>query len=132
MERVILHADLNCFYAAVECLYHPEIRRKPVAVCGDPELRHGIVLTKNQRAKELGVTTGEAIWQAKRKAPELVVMKPNYPLYLRFAKQAREIYCRYTDRVEPFGLDEAWLDVSAPGRGVAEGARLADEIRDRM
>lgn len=110
--RTILHSDLNAFYASVECLYRPEIRDKPVAVCGDPQARHGIVLTKNEHAKRYGVRTGEAVWQARQKCPGLVVVPPNGRNYQRFSRWVRDIYAEYTDRVEPFGLDEAWLDVT--------------------
>lgn len=112
IERVILHSDCNSFYASVECLHHPEIRNKPVAVGGDVEQRHGIILAKNQLAKKYNIKTGEALWQAKRKCPELVILPPNYHLYMRFSKLARQIYWDYTDQVEPFGLDECWLDVT--------------------
>ena len=132
MERVILHADLNNFYASVECLYRPEIRHKPVAVCGDPEARHGIVLAKNYPAKATGIKTGEAIWQAKQKCPDLVVVTPNFPLYLRYARLAREIYGHYTDQIEPFGLDEAWLDVGHSSIIYGSGVHIADEIRERI
>lgn len=132
MERVILHADLNNFYASVECLYRPEIRDKPVAVCGDPEARHGIVLAKNYPAKATGIKTGEAIWQARQKCPGLIVVTPNFPLYLRFARLAREIYGRYTDQIEPFGLDEAWLDVGHSRSICGSGVHIADEIRERI
>ncbi len=131
MERVILHADLNNFYASVECLYHPEIRNKPVAVCGDPEARHGIVLAKNYPAKATGIKTGEAIWQAQQKCPGLIVVTPNFPLYLRFSRLARGIYADYTDQIEPFGLDEAWLDVAHSGV-CGNGIQIADEIRERI
>jgi DNA polymerase IV len=131
MQRTILHSDMNNFYASVECLYHPELRGQPVIVCGNPELRHGIVLAKNYLAKSAGVITGEAIWQARSKCPGLVAIKANFPLYLRFARMARTIYADYTDQVEPFGLDEAWLDVTASGiRG--DGRSIADEIRRRV
>ncbi len=130
MARTILHSDLNSFYASVECLYNPEIRDKPVAVAGDPEARHGIVLTKNQIAKQYGIITGEAIWQAKQKCPGLVVVKPDYPKYLKFARMAREIYADYTGQIEPFGLDEAWLDVTGSRKG--DGPAIADEIRGRL
>lgn len=130
MSRVILHADLNNFYASVECLHRPFLQGKPVAVCGDPSLRHGIVLAKNQLAKQVGIKTGEVIWQARQKAANLIVLPPNYQLYLRFARLARSIYCDYSDRIEPFGLDEAWIDVS-DGKG-ADGQKIADEIRARM
>jgi DNA polymerase-4 len=132
MERIILHSDANSFYASVECLYRPEIRQKPVAVCGDPEERHGIVLTKNQIAKGYGIQTGEAIWQARQKCPELVVVPPNYPLYLHFSEMMREIYEQYSDRVEAFGLDENWLDISAEGRSFSDGVKIANEIRNRI
>ncbi len=129
MERVILHSDANFFYAAVECLYHPELRNQPVAVCGDASARHGIVLTKNTLAKNYGVKTGEAIWQAKQKCPSLVCLPPNFPLYMRFSRQLRALYTEYSDRVESFGLDECWLDLT--GHSFAEGKRIADEIRGR-
>lgn len=131
MQRVILHSDMNNFYASVECLYHPELRDKPVIVCGDPELRHGIVLAKNQLAKRAGIITGEAVWEARSKCPGLVAVKANFGLYLRFARAAREIYADYTDQVEPFGLDEAWLDVSGSGI-LGDGRSIADAIRRRV
>ncbi|NLT19740.1 MAG: DNA polymerase IV [Syntrophomonadaceae bacterium] len=131
-DRVILHADLNNFYASVECLHRPEIRDKPVAVCGDPAARHGIVLAKNYLAKATGIKTGEVIWQARQKCPQLLVVPPNYPLYLRFGRLARSIYSSYTDQVEPFGLDEAWLDVSGSIHIFGDGIRIADEIRERI
>lgn len=132
MDRVVLHSDLNSFYASVECLYNPLIRDKPVAVGGSVEHRHGIILTKNIIAKGCGVKTGEAIWQAKQKCPELVVVPPNYSLYLRFSKEAREIYKSYTDLIESFGIDEAWLDVTESAKLFGTGEKIADEIRARI
>lgn len=132
MDRIILHSDCNCFYASVEALYHPELRNKPFAVGGDPEKRHGIILTKNQLAKQCGVATGEALWQARRKCPELVVLPPRFPLYTQFSKRARTLYLQYTDQVEPFGLDEAWLDITGSVASPAAGVRTADEIRRRI
>ena len=132
MERVILHSDLNNFYASVECLYRPEIRNRAVAVCGDPAARHGIVLAKNYLAKKSGIQTGEVIWQAQQKCPELVVVAPNYPLYLKFSRLARSIYASYTDQVEAFGLDEAWLDVTGSTHIFGSGIEMADEIRERI
>ncbi len=132
MYRVILHADLNNFYASVECLHRPELRDKPVAVCGDPTLRHGIVLAKNYPAKSLGIKTGEVIWQARKKCPDLIVVPPDYSLYLRFARLAREIYLNYTDQIEPFGIDEAWLDVTGSIGLYGDGPQIADQIRDRI
>ena len=127
--RYILHSDCNSFYASVECLYRPEIRDKPVAVSGNADDRHGIILTKNQIAKKFGVKTGEAIWQAKQKCPELVTVPPNFPLYKRFSKMAREIYGRYSEKVEPFGLDEAWIDISDREMNFKKAKNIAEEIR---
>ena len=127
--RTILHSDLNNFYASVECLKNPALRDVPMAVCGDPAARHGIILSKNEPAKAAGVKTAEAIWQAKEKCPELVLVGTDFPAYLRYAEKMRAIYADFSDRVEPFGLDEAWLDVSDVG---AEGKVIADEIRARV
>ena len=132
MERVILHCDANSYYASVECLYTPQIREKPVAVGGDVAARHGIILTKNPLAKSFGVKTGEPIWQAKQKCPDLVCVPPDFPLYMRFSQRMRKLYESYSDRVEPFGLDEAWLDLSGRGMTLRDGARIADEIRQRV
>lgn len=132
VERVILHSDANAFYASCECLYRPEIREKPVAVCGDPEARHGIILAKNQIAKKYKIQTGEVIWEAKQKCPGLVLVPANFSLYMHMSGQLRKIYDEYTDKVEPFGLDECWLDISAPGRTIEDGAQIADEIRARI
>ena len=130
-DRVILHVDMNSFYASVELLYQPELRPYPVAVGGDVERRHGIILAKNELAKKMGVKTGEALWEARQKCPGLVVVPPNYALYLRYSQMARDIYHEYTPYVEPFGLDEAWLDVSgSDGREMAEilHRRIRDEL----
>lgn len=132
MERTILHVDLNNFYASVECLYRPEIRGRPVIVCGDAEARHGIVLAKNYPAKQLGIKTGETIWQAKLKAKDLVLVPADFQKYLRFSRMARKICADYTDQIEPFGIDEAWLDVTGSVRLFGDGQKMADEIRRRM
>ena len=131
-QRVILHSDCNCFYASVECLYNPEIRNKPVAVSGDPENRHGIILTKNEIAKTFGVKTGEPIWQAKAKCPELVTVPPRFDLYRRFSNYTRQIYGEYSDRVEGFGLDEAWIDVTDSEKFIDKGENIAKEINNRI
>ncbi len=130
MDRTILHVDINGCYASIECLYRPEIRDKPVAVGGDVEARHGIILAKNELAKKYGVKTGEAIWQAKLKCPNLITVPPRFPLYLRFSKLARAIFRQYSDRVEPFGIDEAWIDIT--GCSDRTGYEVADEIRRRV
>lgn len=132
VERMILHSDLNNFYASVECLYNPAIRNSPVAVCGDTEKRHGIVLAKNNIAKKFGVKTGETLWQAKEKCPGIVFVPPSYDKYIRFSKIAREIYNDYSDRVESFGLDECWVDISGMGNEMTEGKKTADSIRKRI
>ena len=129
MERTILHIDCNKFYASVECLYRPEIRDKPVAVGGSAESRHGIILTKNEIASKYGLTVGEPLWKARQKCPDLIIVPPNYPLYLRFSKLCRKIYEDYSEFIEPFGLDESWLDVSGDLRS---GEEIADEIRRRV
>ncbi|MBR2078762.1 MAG: DNA polymerase IV, partial [Clostridia bacterium] len=108
MERIIIHSDMNSCYASVECSLNPELRGKPVAVGGSEAHRHGIILAKSEEAKRFGVKTGEALWQAKQKCPDLITLTPNYDRYVRFSKLSRAIYADYTDRVEPFGLDEAF------------------------
>lgn len=129
MDRKILHVDINNCYASIECLFHPELAGKPVAVAGETEERHGIILAKNQIAKEYGVKTGEVIWQAKQKCPDLITLKPHYDLYLTYSKAAHLIYERYTDRIESFGIDECWLDVTCTRRDIKE---VADEIRETV
>ena len=132
MGRVILHVDANHFYAAVEIVYAPELRNKPVIVGGDVEKRHGIVLTKNPIAKKYGIETGEALWQAKQKCPGLVCIPPNYPLYIRFSARMHRLFEEYSDKVESFGLDEAFIDLTQPGMDIVEGERIAHEIRTRV
>ena len=129
-DRVILHSDCNGFYASVECLHNPKIRNMPVAVSGDAENRHGIILAKNEIAKKYGIKTGEAIWQAKLKCPELVTVPPHFDLYKRFSNMARRIYSDYTDKIESFGLDESWLDVTENING--NGFEIACEISSRI
>lgn len=111
-KRVILHCDMNCYFASVEMLYHPELRDVPMAIAGDPENRHGIILTKNALAKKAGVKTAEPIWQAKKKCPNLVIRQPDYESYEYFSKKVKALYYEYTDKVESFGLDECWLDIT--------------------
>lgn len=132
MERTILHSDMNCFYASVEMLHHPEYAGKPLAVGGDPEARHGIVLTANYIAKKSGVKTGMALWQAKQVCPEIIFVPPRMDLYLRFSRMAQEIYSEYTDLREPFGIDESWLDVSASTSIKGDGMKIANEISKRI
>lgn len=132
MSRTILHSDCNCFYASVELLHHPELRGKPVAVGGDPEARHGIVLTADYTAKRHGVKTGMALWQAKQVCQDITFLPPRMDLYLRFSKMAQEIYAEYTDKREPYGIDESWLDVTDSVSIKGDGYRIAQEISNRM
>lgn len=131
-ERTILHSDANCFYASVEHLHHPELSGKPLAVGGDPEARHGIVLTADYIAKKYGVKTGMALWQAKQLCPEITFVPPRMDLYLRFSRMANEIYSEYTDLREPYGIDESWLDVTSSVSIKGDGDKIARKISDRM
>ena len=131
-DRVVLHSDCNCFYASVELLHHLELRGKPVAVGGDPESRHGIILTADYTAKKYGVKTGMALWQAKQLCPDITFLPPRMDLYLRFSRMAQEIYADYTDLREPFGCDESWLDVTASATLKGDGELIAKEISNRM
>ena len=133
MSRVVLHCDLNAFYASVELLSLPRLRHLPVAVCGDPVSRHGIVLAKNELAKRAGVKTAETIWQAKKKCPELVCIPPHHSRYREYSRQVNAIYLSYTDLVEPFGIDESWLDITGSMHLFGgNGREIADEIRRRV
>ena len=133
MDRTILHCDLNNFYASVEQKAHPEYDGMPLAVCGDPEARHGIVLAKNMLAKAAGVATGEAIWISRKKCPGIVFVPPHYDEYVRYSKQVFDIYTEFTDRVESFGLDECWLDVTGSLKLFGcDGKALADRIRETV
>ena len=130
-ERVILHSDFNSFYANIECLYDPSLRNRPMAVTGNVQKRHGIVLSKNEPAKKCGVKTGEVLWQAKKKCPDIVFITARHSLYTEISKKSREIYLNtFSSQVEPFGLDECWLDVS--GSLLGNGREIADKIRKTM
>ncbi len=131
-SRTILHSDINSCYASIELLHHPKLRGKPVAVGGNPENRHGIVLTADYIAKGFGVKTGMPLWQARQLCPEITFLPPRMELYLRFSKMAQEIYSEYTDLQQAFGIDESWLDVTASCSIKGEGKSIADEIRQRM
>ena len=133
MDRIILHCDLNSFYASVELRDRPDLRDVPAAVCGDPSSRHGIILAKNEPAKKYGVQTAETIWQAKKKCPGLVLLPPHHDLYRQISKQVNAIYDQYTDLVEPFGIDESWLDITHTLHLLGGDARaVADRLRERM
>lgn len=131
-DRIILHIDLNNFYATVEQVLNPNLIGKPIAVCGDPDKRHGIVLAKSTLAKKYGVQTAEPIWQAKQKCKDLVVVQPHYSEYVKYSKMVREIYVKYTSQVESFGLDECWLDVTGSTKLFGSGYEIADKIRNEV
>ena len=132
MERTILHCDCNGFFASVECMLRPELRDVPMAVCGDPESRHGIILAKNEPAKVFGIRTAETIWQAKRKCPQLILAAPRFEEYRRVSHKINEIYRRFTDQVEPFSIDESWLDVTGSRVLFGGGRRIADTLRETV
>lgn len=132
-DRIIFHCDCNSFFASVELLSHPELWDKPVAVGGDSETRHGIVLAKNEAAKKYGVKTAETLWQARKKCPDLIVLPPHHSRYSEYSKIINGIYTQYTDLVEPFGIDESWLDVTNTYRLFADSPQqLADDLRNRI
>ena len=131
-RRVILHCDCNNFFASVELLKYPELQDKPVAVAGDPENRHGIILAKNMIAKRMGVQTAETIWQAQRKCPDLVLLPPHHDEYEAMSQGVNAIYCSVTDQVEPFSVDESWLDVTGSQRLFGDGKTIANELRRRV
>lgn len=132
MDRTILHCDCNSFYASVELLYHPKLRNTPVAVGGDQEARHGIVLAANSIAKKQGVKTGMVLWQAKQLCPGIVFLPARLDLYIRFSKMVKAIFAEYTDLQESFGLDESWLDVSGTVGLFGSGREIAEIIRQRI
>ena len=132
MERTILHCDMNNFYASVECMLNPSLRGHPVAVGGDVENRHGIILAKNYEAKKFGIQTGEALWQAKQKCPKLIIVPPHYEEYLKYSRLAHSIYADYTDLIEPYGMDEVWMDVTGSTKAFGSGEVIANTLRERI
>ena len=131
-ERAILHSDLNSFYASVEIVLNPSLRGKAVAVCGSTEDRHGIVLAKSELAKKAGVKTGMVNWEAKRLCPGLIILPPKFENYLKYSKAARDIYSRYTDQVESYGLDECWIDVTGSRSLFGDAMNIAERIRNEV
>ena len=129
MERAILHSDLNCFYASVEMMLDPSLRGKAVAVCGSTEDRHGIVLAKSEKAKKAGIKTGMVNWEARQLCKDLIVVPPQYDQYLKYSKLTQAIYQRYTDLIEPFGMDECWLDVTGSRIVCGDAMSIAENIR---
>lgn len=132
MEKIILHADLNNFYASVEQYLNPELRNLAVAVCGDPKQRHGIVLAKSELAKKFGVKTGDTLWQAQNKCKDIIFVPPQFDEYVKFSNRIFDLYTTFTDRVESFGMDECWLDVTNSTSLFGNGKEIADKIREKV
>lgn len=132
MDRTILHCDMNGFYASVELLTLPKLKGKPMAVCGNPENRHGIILAKSEEAKAFGIVTAETVWQARKKCPELILVRPHHEKYSSYSNQINEIYSRFTDMVEPFSIDESWLDVTGSTKLFGTGKEIGDKIRNTV
>ncbi|EKC56817.1 Nucleotidyltransferase/DNA polymerase involved in DNA repair, partial [human gut metagenome] len=124
--------DMNNFYASVECMLNPALKEYPVAVCGSVEERHGIVLAKNYKAKAFDVKTGDTVWQAQQKCRDLVIVPPHYEEYIKYSKLARSVYERYTDQVEPYGMDECWLDITGTGSLFGSPVEVANKIRETI
>ena len=131
-KRTILHADLNNCYASIEMLHHPKLRGQPIAVGGSVESRHGIILARNYEARPYGVKVGQALWEARQKCPHLIIVPPDYEKYIRFSRLFREILSDYSPQVEPFGIDESWVDVTGSRKHGGDGEAIADEIRERV
>ena len=132
MRRIIIHSDINHCYAQIEEMLHPELRNVPMAVGGSEEKRHGIILAKNDLAKAANVKTGESLREAKRKCPGLIIVHPDYDAYIYYTEKIKDIYRKYTDRVESFGLDEAWVDVTDSQKLFGDGIELARRIQDEV
>ena len=130
--KIIFHVDMNSFYASVECLYRPDLRHLPLAVGGSSKRRNGIILAKNELAKAYGVKTAEALWEARNKCPDLVIVPPDYELYMYYSERSREIYRDYTPLIESYGLDEAWLDLSGLDLNYSLASYLAKEMHERV
>ena len=130
MQRIILHCDLNNFFASATLSLNPTLKSFPVAICGDAKKRHGIVLAKNNLAKQYGILTAETIWEAQRKCPDLIIVSPNFELYESISKKAHQFYLKYTDKVEPFGIDECWVEITNPDVDFKKGEEIAHEIRE--
>lgn len=132
MERTILHCDCNGFYASVECVKRPQLKKVPMAVCGDPQSRHGIIVAKNELAKKFQIQTAETVWSALKKCPDLVLVRAHHDEYQKYSRMVNAIYQQYTELVEPFGIDESWLDVTGSRSLFGSGVEIADQLRRRV
>ena len=131
-DRVILHADCNSYFASVESIDHPEYKLVPMAVCGDPASRHGIILAKNELAKAYHIETAETVYSAKRKCPDLLLVPAHHEKYKAVCERINAIYESYTDLVERFSIDESFLDVTGSRHLFGTGQQIADELRRRV
>lgn len=130
MDRIIIHSDMNSCYASIECSLNPKLKGKPVAVGGNEKSRHGIILAKTPEAKKFGVATGEPLWQARRKCPDLIIVPPHFDVYMKYSALAHDIYARYTDKIEPMGLDEVWCDITGSLLAFGGKDKIVNEIRE--
>lgn len=130
LERIIIHSDMNSCYASIECSLNPDLKGKPMAVGGNEASRHGIILAKSEQAKKFGIKTGETLWQARQKCPELIIVEPHYNIYKEYSRKAHEIYARYTDLIEPMGLDEVWCDLTGSITVFGSAHNIIREIMD--
>lgn len=128
-KRVILHSDLNNFFASVEIALHPEYVGKPLIVCGDPKKRHGIVLAKNEEAKKYGIKTAETVYSALKKCPELLLVDSHFHEYKRYSEKVKAIYSRYTEKIEECSIDECALDMTESVALFGSGEEIAERIR---
>ncbi|MEG1755795.1 MAG: DNA polymerase IV [Clostridia bacterium] len=131
-NRTILHCDCNAYFASVESIARPELKAVPMAVCGDPKSRHGVILAKNELAKGYGIVTAETVWQALKKCPVLTLVPPHHDLYEVYCQKINAIYNQYTDQVEMFSVDESWLDVTGSLHLFGTGREIADALRRRV
>lgn len=131
--RTILHCDINNCFASIEALRNPQLRGRPIAVCGDPRQRRGIVLAKSEAAKQCGVKTGDVLWEARKKCPDIIFVPAHYDVYVHYSNMIRKYYEELTYRVEPYGIDECWLDVTGDlKRHGVSGYMLGEEIRETV
>lgn len=131
-EKIILHIDINSFYASVAILMNSELRDKAVIVCGDAEKRHGIVLAKSEKAKKAGIKTGDTVWSAQQKAKDLIMVPPDFKKYTEYSRKVFQIFTQYTPEVESFGLDECWLDVTGCTKLYGDGLQIAEKISEQI
>lgn len=131
-KRVILHSDLNNFFASVEIALDPSLKGRPLIVCGDPKERHGIVLAKSEEAKKYGIKTAETVYSALKKCPNLTLVPSHFSEYKRYSRLVKEIYGRYTEKIEECSIDECALDMTESIALFGDGATIAERIRGEV